>query len=226
MQTGRRGPACAKKMGITVHYSGTVEKEKVDQITETLTDFAKAAGWEYHLVDEVIGPELESGLIIKKQDGTVDIYDSHRRGIKKRYNQGHRNPAFFTNINERVKGIVINLHPKCESFDVTWNVGRGSKAYLASYYMSAHGYWCEGHCFTKTQYAPLECHVTICKLLRFLQDHFGVKLRVDDEGGYYETGNLNKLADNMNENLAGIKKTFELLEKMLSGTGYRVITNF
>ncbi len=198
----------------------------MDQITETLTDFAKAAGWEYHLVDEVIEPKLRSGLIIKKQDGTVDIYDPHRRGIKKRYSQGHRNPAFFTNISERVKGIVINLHPKCESFKVTWNVGRGSKAYLASYYMSARGYWCEGHCFTKTQYAPLECHVTICKLLWFLRDHFGVNLKVDDEGGYYNSQDLEKLALNIDGSLAAIKEFTGHLDKLLGNLGYTIITNF
>lgn len=199
----------------------------MDDITGMLADFARAANWEYHLVDKKIGPRLTSGLILKNHDGTVEIYDPFGRGIKRRYDQGIRNPGFFDNIDEHVKGIIINLHPECESFEVTWNVSRRKKAYLASYfYMPGDNSWHEGHCFTKTQYAPLWCHVTICKLLRFLQDHFGVKLKVDDEGEYYETGNLNKLADNMNENLAGIKKTFELLEKMLSGTGYKVITNF
>lgn len=199
----------------------------MDDITGMLADFAKAANWEHYLVDKKIGPKLTSGFIIRKLDGTIEIYDPFRRGIKRRYDQGMHNPGFFDGVDERVKGIIINLHPECESFEITWNVSRGRKAYLASYIQLPPGdLWDEIHCFTKTQYAPLWCHVTICKLLRFLQNHFGVKLRVDDEGEYYKTGDLDKLAEKMGDNLAAIKETAELLEKIFKGTGYKVITNF
>lgn len=198
----------------------------MDDITGMLADFAKAANWEHYLVDKKIGPKLSSGFITQKLDGTVEIYDPFRRGIKRRYDQGIRSPGFFDGIDEQVKGILINLHPKCESFEVTWNVSRGKKAYLASYiHVPRDDCWYEGHCFTKTQYAPLWCHVTVCKLLRFLESHFGAKLRVNDEGEYYETGDLKRLAKNMDKNLAAIKNVAKQLEKIFNGTSCRVITN-
>ena len=41
--------------------------------------------------------------------------------------------------------------------------------------------------FTKTQFAGIDAHMTLCRLLQYLSKRWFETLEVDDEGGYYET---------------------------------------
>jgi hypothetical protein len=47
--------------------------------------------------------------------------------------------------------------------------------------------------YTKTQFAPLEIHVQLVELLHLLQPFFE-ELRIEDEGEYFESGDLTLLA--------------------------------
>jgi hypothetical protein len=49
----------------------------------------------------------------------------------------------------------------------------------------------------KTQFAGPETHVWIVGLLKYLKEHFMADLEVDDEGDYWETGNLETLTAKM-----------------------------
>lgn len=195
-------------MGVTIHYRGTVDKSRVPEITSLIKDFAEAAAWDYWLVDEEIGP-ICSGDVTTGLDGEVEICDPFGRGVT-RENRG----LFY--VKERVCGIEVSLHEECETFSLVWNVSRyPDRAYLARYFRNRSGnWWHENPCFTKTQFAPLRCHTTICKLLWLLRDRFGVELLVFDEGGYYDTGDLDLLAKNLDENRAAIDKLARIFESM------------
>ena len=46
----------------------------------------------------------------------------------------------------------------------------------------------------KTQFAPVETHVAVCEVLHRLQQEFGREnLHVDDESGYFDSGDLGPL---------------------------------
>ncbi|MBI5568143.1 MAG: hypothetical protein HY870_24825 [Chloroflexi bacterium] len=50
------------------------------------------------------------------------------------------------------------------------------------------------HLGTKTQFAPPETHLAICEVLHRLQAEFGAaNLHVNDEGEYFDTGNVKTL---------------------------------
>ena len=51
--------------------------------------------------------------------------------------------------------------------------------------------------YTKTQFAGIETHLEVVELLTALKPFFG-DLRVEDEGEYWETGNVRILAGHMN----------------------------
>ena len=46
--------------------------------------------------------------------------------------------------------------------------------------------------FTKTQYAGVDAHIAMIKLLRYLKEQYFEKLEVHDESGYWETNNEEK----------------------------------
>lgn len=51
--------------------------------------------------------------------------------------------------------------------------------------------------FVKTQFAPPDIHISIVKLLRFLQKKYIPDLQVIDEGEYWETGDRDLLIEKM-----------------------------
>ena len=62
--------------------------------------------------------------------------------------------------------------------------------------------------FTKTQFLPIETHVWIISLLRYLKKHYLSDLHVRDEGDYWET-----------ENLATLKEKKDFLQSKINQLG-------
>jgi hypothetical protein len=50
--------------------------------------------------------------------------------------------------------------------------------------------------FTKTQYAGIEEHIKVIKLFRYLEKKYLSGFQMTDEGGYWETNDLNVLKEN------------------------------
>src|SRR5678816_1972288 len=80
-------------------------------------------------------------------------------------------------------GISVRPHPECESFLLLFDA-RGA---IRNPVLESGGYFC------KTQFAPASVHVALVKLLRHLGKRWFVELTVVDEGGYWETGDLQEL---------------------------------
>ncbi len=62
--------------------------------------------------------------------------------------------------------------------------------------------------FIKTQFAPVEIHIAVVKLLRYIQKKYMTNLEVNDEGGYWETEDaalLKKRVDFLNFKMDELK---------------------
>jgi hypothetical protein len=79
--------------------------------------------------------------------------------------------------------------------------------------------------FTKTQFANVTTHVALCNLLRFLGDKYFEDWEVCDEGRYYETGNLEYLAQVMGFLNAAINDMAEALETVPAAPGVSLETH-
>jgi hypothetical protein len=80
-------------------------------------------------------------------------------------------------------GISVRPHPECESFLLLFD----AQGALRNPVLESDGYFC------KTQFAPASVHVALVKLLRHLGKRWFAELTVVDEGGYWETGDLQEL---------------------------------
>jgi len=66
---------------------------------------------------------------------------------------------------------------------------------------------------TKTQFLPIETHAWIIGLLRYLKKHYLSDLNVRDEGGYWETENLETLKEKKDFLQTKINQLGNALEK-------------
>lgn len=78
-----------------------------------------------------------------------------------------------------------------------------------------------GHAFTKTQYADefVKCHLLVVKILDICKE-LGILKEVSDEGEYYETRSIEKLAENINISTKFIQQT---LKKIETDYGYKTV---
>lgn len=94
---------------------------------------------------------------------------------------------FDKNDKTPVKGIIIQPHPKSESLQlITDQQGNLRNAFAIEFagddseltYLN----------FIKTQFAPVEIHIAVIKLLKYIQQKYISNLDVYDEGDYWQTG--------------------------------------
>lgn len=161
-------------MGITIHYHGTLDDPRVlPEMLIAMRHFCFKRGWKYIDVDDRI-------------IGTVE------RWIP---GDGEEIQTAESPIDDTLRGVIIQPHPKSESVWLTFN----QHGELCFYHgeEKAGQYWEQRGGFTKTQFAPMDTHIAICELLHLLQDHYFPSLDVSDEGEYWETRDPAKLAQNL-----------------------------
>jgi len=114
-----------------------------------------------------------------------------------------------------VKGIIISPHEKSEPLVFTFDPeGNLRNAFMLQFLGEEPDLTWHNH--TKTQFAPLDVHISIVKLLKYLQQKFIGDLKVTDEGSYWETGDadlLKKKMDFLNakmDELAGLLETLKI----------------
>lgn len=115
-----------------------------------------------------------------------------------------------TPVDDTLRGVIIQPHPNSEGIWLAFNQ-RGELCFY-------HGeeepgrYRIQEGGFTKTQFAPIENHVAVCELLRMVKDNYFPGLQVWDEGEYWETGDVNRLAQHLhtlNRLMDAIEKHFD-----------------
>ena len=94
-----------------------------------------------------------------------------------------------------LKGLCINLHPKsehlCICFDPDGILRHPLSVRFDNLKNPVSGK--DLHVFVKTHFAPVEIHIVVIKLLRYLKQRYIPNLEVSDEAGYWETDDLEAL---------------------------------
>lgn len=110
-----------------------------------------------------------------------------------------------------VQGLFIQPHPKSEF--LTFAVD--DKGHLRNAVMLQHFEdndevtWSNS---IKTQFAPVEIHIAIIKLLRYLKGKYMDSLEVYDEGLFWETNDVQKVTERINV----LNKAMDQLEGILN----------
>ncbi len=174
-------------MGLSIHYRGRLKSpEAIPAITDELTDICESLGWEYSRLDEDFNRENTSRLD-HTDNGARITGHLPLKGVGISPGQGSEGLSFFF---DRVGNLVAPL---------TMAISGPVKDELP---------WAA----VKTQFAPLDIHITIIKLFRYLKKKYFAIFEVEDEGDYWETGNEVLLRKKM-EFLAG---KIDAFAKMLS----------
>lgn len=114
-----------------------------------------------------------------------------------------------------VKGIIISPHEKSEPLVFTFDPeGNLRNAFMLQFLGEEPDLTWYNH--TKTQFAPIDVHIAVIKLMKYLQQKYIENLKVTHEGSYWETGDadlLKKKLDFLNakmDELAGLLETLEI----------------
>jgi len=160
-------------MGITIHYSGKLDDPRVlPELLLAAEHFCFQHKWKYDRIDERIIGMVERWV---PSDGEVQTITAP--------------------IDDTLRGIIIHPHRESESVFLTFNQHSELRFYMPE--RTPGRYWEQTLFFTKTQFAPLDIHISICELLHLIQDKYFQNLRVVDEGEYFETRDPARLAQNI-----------------------------
>lgn len=182
-------------MGISIYYRGRIDNVKsIARLTDELEDFAHSLGWRTHHWKEDFSTPNTAGI-------------SHERG--KIRVVGHA----------PLQGMSLILHKDCEPLWLTFEPN-GYLIDVAAMVMIAKGdiklekSWRS----TKTQFAPIEVHIGIVKLLQYVKRRYIANLEVYDDGGYWESGNLNELKRRRDS----INHSLNILESVLAANRFKL----
>ena len=102
--------------------------------------------------------------------------------------------SVFNDNDLKLRGIFIQPHSKTEtlSFLINKDGGLTNPVYLMDKDDHRIDY---SYISIKTQFAPVDIHITIVKLLKYIRDKYIINLEVFDEGCYWETGDAKLLSD-------------------------------
>lgn len=198
-------------MGVTIHYRGNINHKKhIDQFIVEVSDICQSMDWNYTVLDE--DWSIPSSLEIDHQEEGVGL-------------TGHAG----------LKGVSFVPHEDCEPVRLTFD----AKGQLNSVMNIAFGMqksdtgapWL----FSKTQFAGAEIHISIIKLLKYINKKYVSDLEVRDEGDYWETGDEKNVTNRMNmissamdaleEGLQALSESDDLTEENLIQKIEEVIEN-
>ena len=183
-------------MGVTIHYAGELSSPKVlPALLEELQELADEAGWSVDRIEPDIfhfpnRPPIEAqGLLLHvhpESESLNMIFNQEGKLVNFLYliaNAIDPNNPPKTNESEDIRIFVQDVDGELrESTDTYENYEK-------------YGLW---HASTKTQFAGPMAHITICKLLRYLKSKYFKHMEVNDEGGYWETGETEQLVERLN----------------------------
>ncbi len=175
-------------MGITIHYRGKIaDIGKVKDVCYELNDIAGSMHWPCSSLDEDFSKPMTADLVHDAE--SVEI-------------TGHL----------PLKGVSIKPHPECELFNFYFDK-EGNVSSPITYIMASDGSVKpdKAFVFVKTQFAPIDVHITLIKLLKYLKKRYVPNLEVVDEGGYWETDDKELLKEKMDFLSDKIKMTANAL---------------
>ncbi len=102
---------------------------------------------------------------------------------------GWKNQDFTSQADTDVVAIVLYPHKECDPIYFLFDSEGRLHPPRVENGENPESSWC----FVKTQYAPIETHVAVVDLLRYILNRYMPGLEVIDEGGYWETGDIEAL---------------------------------
>ena len=171
-------------MGITIHYKGKLNNpDLLNTFCDEIKDIAKDMNWSFNTFDNDLNKPSSSYL---DKNGNI---------------KGHI----------PIKGLNVTIHPKAESLSFLFDKNGNLRNLLVMTYKN----WNESevsNIFIKTQFVPIETHITIIKLLEYIKKKYISNLEVIDEGNYWETRDKNILE----EKLSFLNKEIDQIGNIIS----------
>lgn len=173
-------------MGITIHYRGVIHcnEEYISSILLQIKDMLK----EKKVKDVRFLNGFESDADFKKAKTIINLKPVPSWVQKDSFIYTFKPTINDPRIPTKKRGILANLHPACESFEIIF------------YEIGGESVWQIPYTSVKTQFAPLPVHVLICDILRVVEVmmiYKGGNFLVNDEGDYYYTKDLDLLKNNL-----------------------------
>jgi len=178
-------------MGVTIHYRGSLtDKKQIHSLIDELEDIAKSVNGSCMVIDEDWS---------KKPDAHFEHDSTGRATI-----QG----------NCGLKGVILDLHEKCESLQLCFNASGLITSPLDVALSAEENYAVspDDWMFIKTQFAGPEVHVAVVELLRYLKGKYIHDLEVHDETGYWENKDFRAVEQQMSLINRGIESISNRLE--------------
>lgn len=169
-------------MGITIHYTGSVERARLNEMLDAARFYCAEQRWHALDVDERISGQIE------RMAEQVETAVKHRgaEGV-----EVESTTRLFP-IDDTLSGLLVTFHPAGEPVRLTFNQA-GEMVYYSA--LNDMGEYLEyKSLFTTTQTAGTDAHIALCEFLHWLNDMYMPDLHVYDEGGYYESGDVRALA--------------------------------
>jgi hypothetical protein len=168
-------------MGVTIHYRGRLREpaELLPELTQELQLACGRLGWPYRLVDE---------RVVGVAEYSTYHHDSDDVG---------RVTVETKPLDDRWRGVVIHP-PGCETLFLTFNRSGQLIVYDTPWEEpeSPGRYQARTHVWVKTQFSDPDTHIAVCSLLRIVEK-YAAEWEVEDEGGYWESGDREALAAQM-----------------------------
>ena len=161
-------------MGVTIHYRGSLnDKKNIDQFIIEMSDICDSMNWKYDVLDE--DWSVPSKLSIQHGEDGVCL-------------KGHAG----------LKGISFTPHQDCEPVRLTFDARGRLNSLMNLAFGSQKDAKESPWVFSKTQFAGPEVHISIIKLLKYINKKYIANLEVCDEGNYWETGDETTVNNRMN----------------------------
>jgi len=162
-------------MGLSVHYRGSLtDKKQIHNFIHELEDIAKSVNWEYRILDEDWSRPPDARL----------AHNSAGQAVI----EGELG----------LKGIILSMHKDCESLNLCFKASGELASPLQIALSADEDYLGQPEWVSvKTQFAGPDVHVALVKLLRYLKGKYLHDLEVDDESGYWDTGDYNAIVKNI-----------------------------
>ena len=166
-------------MGVTIHYHGALDDPaRLDAGLAMLREECERRGWPYRELDlKARGPH--ETYTFRDVPGPLPGWTDMLTETE------------VVELDTRWRGLSIDPHPKCESLLMMFDERDARIMLLMADGNTQRVMYSQS---VKTQFAPPEIHVAICEVLHRLQNEYGrAKFVVDDEGGYFDTQDMDAM---------------------------------